>query len=110
MNVDEIQAEALTAVLASSDERSLDDVRVRFLGKKGALTALLKGLGKMDASERPAAGARINAAKAEVQTAIEARKTTLTSEQLSKSLDEEAVDVTLPGRRTHRGGLHPHPN
>ena len=107
MDIDNILSEAQGAVTAAADERALDDVRVRYLGKKGALTALLKTLGQIDAAERPAAGAQINAAKEQVQTWIAQRKQGLQSEQLSRALEQEAVDVTLPGRADEGGGLHP---
>lgn len=100
-------AAAEAAVAAAADERALDDVRVRYLGKKGELTALLKSLGRLDPAERPAAGARINAAKERLQAALAARRETLIAEQLASSLEAERVDVTLPGRRQASGGLHP---
>jgi len=107
MNLDEILKNAEAAVKAASDERMLDEVRVRFLGKKGELTALLKTLGALDAAERPQAGAAINAAKETVQGFISTRKAALSSQQLETSLAAEKVDVTLPGRRQAAGGLHP---
>ncbi|MEQ8857557.1 MAG: phenylalanine--tRNA ligase subunit alpha [Pseudomonadales bacterium] len=100
-------AEARRAVEEAGDERALDDVRVRFLGKKGELTALLKSLGQLAADQRPAAGARINDAKDVVQEAIGARKHSLAGEQMAEALAAERVDVTLPGRRQGNGGLHP---
>lgn len=107
MNVQEIRTRALAKVQAASDERTLDTVRVEYLGRKGKLTALLKSLGSLDASERPAAGGEINEAKDAVEQAVVARGIELDREQLAESLEEEAVDVTLPGRRQDRGGLHP---
>jgi phenylalanyl-tRNA synthetase alpha chain len=107
MEIDEILSEAEKALQQVADERALDDVRVRFLGKKGALTVLLKGLGKLDPDERPKAGARINAAKEQVVEWIADRRTTMTSEQLASTLSEETIDVTLPGRGRAAGGLHP---
>ena len=82
-------------------------MRVRFLGKKGELTALLKSLGQLAPEDRPAAGARINAAKEELQEAIGARKQQLSRQQMAQALEAEQVDVTLPGRRDAGGGLHP---
>ena len=99
--------EAQAAVAAAGDERSLDEVRVRFLGKKGVLTAELKNLGRLDPEERPRAGAAINAAKEEVQGWLSARKAELSAQQLAVSLAAQQVDVTLPGRRQPAGGLHP---
>lgn len=98
---------ALSAIADSSDEKSLDQLRVDFLGKKGSLTELLKGLGKLAPEERPAAGEKINLAKNQIQQALDMRRDVLVQEALSKQLNRETVDVTLPGRRNGRGGLHP---
>ncbi len=99
--------EALAAVAAAGDERALDGERVRFLGKKGAITTQLRTLGKLSAEERPAAGARINQAKEALQQAIDERKTTLRDQALDARLAAEWMDVTLPGRGEVCGGLHP---
>jgi len=98
---------ALRAISDSSDEKSLESLRVDFLGKKGSLTELLKGLGKLPPEERPQAGERINIAKRQVQEALEHRKKDLVELALNLQLNSEAVDVTLPGRRQGAGGLHP---
>ena len=100
-------AEALQAINESSDEKSLDSLRVQYLGKKGSLTVLAKTLGKLPAEERSAAGESINIAKRQVQDAIGARKSELLSESLHARLVTETIDVTLPGRRQSQGGLHP---
>ena len=107
MDVDDIRTEALAAVAAADGARALDAIRVRFLGRRGALTALLKSVGKLDPEERPAAGARINETKRAVALAIEARDAVLAREQLARVLEEDALDVTLPGRRQTAGSLHP---
>ncbi len=107
MDVDDIRTEALAAVAAADGARALDAIRVRFLGRRGALTTLLKSVGKLDPEERPAAGARINETKRVVALAIEARDAVLAREQLARVLDEDALDVTLPGRRQTAGSLHP---
>lgn len=103
----QLLAEALSAVNSISELRALDDARVKYLGKKGEITQLLKGLGKLSAEERPAAGARINEAKEQVAHAINGRKQALETEALNKQLSSEKVDVTLPGRGQAMGGLHP---
>jgi phenylalanyl-tRNA synthetase alpha chain len=100
-------AEALQAIKDSSEEKSLEYLRVHYLGKKGTLTALLKSLGQLPAEERPSAGESINIAKQEVQKAIEARKSSLVEESLNAQLRSETIDVTLPGRGQGQGGLHP---
>lgn len=100
-------AQALQAIESSSDEKSLDDIRVQYLGKKGELTAQLKSLGQLPAEERPAAGGKINVAKQQLQQAIETRKASLVSAGLDALLESQKIDVSLPGRKQSQGGLHP---
>ena len=107
MTIEDVERAALAAVAACGEERALEDLRVRYLGKRGEVTALLKSLGRMDAAERPAAGARINAAKGAILKAIEERRRAFEREQLRRELAEQAVDVTLPGRSRPGGSLHP---
>jgi len=82
-------------------------VRVHYLGKSGLLTAELKNLGRLPAQQRPAAGQAINQAKRDLQSRIEARRAVLEAEELRTRLVAERIDVTLPGRGQHSGGLHP---
>jgi phenylalanyl-tRNA synthetase alpha chain len=98
---------ALAEVDASANLERLDDVRVRLLGKKGQLTEQLKSLGALPAAERPAAGQRINEAKAAIQAAIESRREALEAAALDAELAKGAIDVTLPGRGPESGSLHP---
>jgi phenylalanyl-tRNA synthetase alpha chain len=98
---------ALADVDASANLERLDDVRVRLLGKKGQLTEQLKGLGALPAAERPAAGQRINEAKAAIQAAIESRRAALEADALDAELAKGAIDVSLPGRGQQSGSLHP---
>jgi len=105
--VDQLASTALERISAATSLQELDAVRVSYLGKKGELTALLKSLGKLDSAERPAAGAQINKGKQSVQAALDAQLKQLQQDQLNAALASEAVDVTLPGRRTATGGLHP---
>jgi len=107
---DDLQAlieQADAAIRAATTLSELDAVRVAYLGKKGHLTNQLKALGTLPAEARPAAGQAINAAKAEVTQRIEAAQTQLERAALDQSLDQERVDVTLPGRGSAPGGLHP---
>jgi phenylalanyl-tRNA synthetase alpha chain len=99
--------QALADVRASLDIPALEEVRVRLLGKKGLLTEQLKGLGKLPAAERPAAGQKINDAKSAVQSALELRREELDVETLNAELARGAIDVTLPGRGQGHGSLHP---
>lgn len=106
-NLGLLTEEAISAVAAAQDVATLDQVRVEFLGKKGKLTDLLKGLGKLSAEERPAAGAKINEAKVRVQDSINARKLHLEEAGIAEQLAAETLDVTLPGRSGDKGSLHP---
>ena len=99
--------EALAAVAACSDLAALDEVRVHWLGKKGLITEQLKALGTLSAAARPAAGARINDAKEQLQAAIEARRVALERADIDRRLAAGRIDVTLPGRGEEPGGLHP---
>ena len=107
MDVENTLDRALSEISNSNDLRSLDEVRVSFLGKKGELTTLLKSLGQMDPTERPKAGEAINQAKSAIQDAIDHRKVSLANSQLEEELASGSVDITLPGRRSFLGGLHP---
>ena len=106
-SLDELEQQALQAVAEAGDAAILDDVRVRYLGKKGLLTQQLKQLGTLPAEQRPAAGQEINRVKQQVQQAIETRGGILQASLLNEQLASETVDVTLPGRGQTRGGLHP---
>jgi len=89
------------------DPAALENAKAKYLGKAGALTEMLKALGKLPATERPAAGAAINDAKQALEAALEARRRALAEAKLSQQLASDALDVTLPGRGRGRGGLHP---
>lgn len=99
--------EAKAQTHAATDLRALDDVRVQWLGKKGQITEQLKGLGKLPAEERKAAGASINLLKQAIQQVVQSRREALEAEALAKKLASEKLDVTLPGRGQQPGGLHP---
>ncbi len=103
----QLVAEAQGLIGGSSQLRELDEVRVRYLGKNGLLTAQLKSLGGLPPEERPLAGQAINQAKRELEVLIEARKETLEQELLRQRLASERIDVTLPGRGRGHGGFHP---
>jgi len=94
-------------IAACEELAGLDEVRVRYLGKKGRLTELLKGLGALSAEARPAAGQVINEAKQALQAALAARKEYLEGEGERRAIEGERLDVTLPGRGEGMGGLHP---
>ena len=106
-NLDELEQQTLGEIAAATDVAVLDDVRVRYLGKKGLLTEQLKQLGRLPAADRPAAGQEINRVKQNVQAVLEARREILQSAALDAQLAGERIDVTLPGRGQAAGGLHP---
>jgi phenylalanyl-tRNA synthetase alpha chain len=99
--------QALDEVAASTSLAALDEVRVRWLGKKGLLTEQLKSLGALPAAERPQAGARINAAKQEVEAALQAAGEALARQAVEAELAAGRLDMTLPGRGETRGAVHP---
>ncbi|ADJ28724.1 phenylalanine--tRNA ligase subunit alpha [Nitrosococcus watsonii] len=103
----EIVAKARRAVSAAPDLPTLDELRVRYLGKKGELTNHFKALGQVSAEERPIFGKAVNEAKQAVQNEIEARRKDLEQAALEVRLASETIDVTLPGRGLDVGGLHP---
>jgi phenylalanyl-tRNA synthetase alpha chain len=106
-SLDELEQQAIQEIAAAADPAALDDVRVRYLGKKGLLTAQLKQLGTLPAAERPVAGQEINRIKQQVQEQLDARREALQSAELDRQLASEKIDVTLPGRGQSHGGLHP---
>ena len=106
-SLENIKAEAVVAIEAASDIAALEELRISYLGKKGALTGLLKNLGQLSAEERPKAGAEINAVKQQLNEQLNTRKASLQGAALAAQLAEEAIDVTLPGRRAETGSLHP---
>ncbi|MFM5604284.1 phenylalanine--tRNA ligase subunit alpha [Aeromonas caviae] len=105
--LEEVVGQAKAEIEGVSDIASLDEIRVKYLGKKGFFTEQMKGLGALSAEERPAAGAVINHAKQQVQDALNARREALEVAVLNQKLAAETIDVSLPGRRIENGGLHP---
>jgi len=106
-DVDELIRRARAEIESSPDLAGLEEVRVKFLGKKGELTLRLKALGSLAADKRPAAGQEINRAKRVVQDALDCRRQALDGAQLVVELEGGAVDVSLPGRGQQAGSLHP---
>jgi len=105
--ITDLQNRALAEISASDDLQQLDDLRVRYLGKKGEVTAQLKSLGSMEPEQRRSYGQQVNAVRDALNQAIIARRQALESAALEQKLLSEKVDVSLPGRGEHRGGLHP---
>ncbi|MGN0688241.1 MAG: phenylalanine--tRNA ligase subunit alpha [Oscillospiraceae bacterium] len=102
-----IKAAALSAVESSPDLKELDAVRVKFLGKKGELTAILKQMGGLSAEERPVVGQLANEVRGAIESAIKAKTEELKSAETELRLQAEALDVTMPGKRRANGRRHP---
>ncbi|MDX6751754.1 phenylalanine--tRNA ligase subunit alpha [Geminicoccaceae bacterium 1502E] len=103
----ELKNEVEAQIAAAADLRSLDEVRVAALGKKGRVTELVKGLGALPAAERPQAGQAFNALKRELEAAIAMRREVLATAALDARLARERIDVTLPVRERPEGRIHP---
>lgn len=99
--------EAEKSITTADSVADLEQLRVEYLGKKGKVTGLLKALGKLSAEERPKAGAVINEVKDALQASINQRRHQLESTFLQAQIEAERIDVTLPGRNSGVGGLHP---
>jgi len=105
--LDSLMQQANNDVLHAQDLNVLDQVRVRYLGKKGQLTEFLKQLKNLAPDERPKAGQAVNHAKQLLQQIIEQRRQELETSEVSRRLSKETIDITLPGRGQTTGGLHP---
>ena len=105
--IERLRTEALAAIRAAKSLAELDAVRVKYLGKKSAFTAILRGMGNVSKEERPTIGKIVNIAKAKVEAAIEKQNGALKADALKARLASEKIDVTLPGRANTLGHLHP---
>ncbi|EKD92041.1 MAG: hypothetical protein ACD_29C00227G0001 [uncultured bacterium] len=103
-----ILSEAKSSIALAHDLPGIQELRVKYLGKKGQLTELMKQLGKINLNDRPSVGQRINQTKQQVQTWLDEHENKLQSEKLNQKLSSEIIDITLPGRgQSVIGGLHP---
>ena len=98
---------SIQAILASDNPETLESLRVKYLGKKGELTAILRQMGKLSAEERPAMGQLANQLRSDIEENIERRRSELSEAMLERKLEREALDVTLPGEKPHLGHKHP---
>lgn len=103
----QLQGEALEKVNSASNLRELQDVKVAYLGKKGPITEVLRGMGKLSAEERPLIGAMANEVRTAIADSIEVKQQELEAAAVQEKLAAEAIDVTLPGRPALQGNLHP---
>ncbi len=102
-----LRTEALAELAGLSDAKQLEDFRVRYLGKKGSVTALLRGMGALSAEERPVMGQLVNQLRQELEEALTEKSQALQAEAQAARLAAEKLDVTMPGKTVKSGGLHP---
>ncbi|MCA9446968.1 MAG: phenylalanine--tRNA ligase subunit alpha [Candidatus Omnitrophica bacterium] len=106
-NLEDLRKEVFSALQGAGDLRALEEVRVRYLGKKGAIKSLQKGLGSLTPEERPKVGAQVNQLHDEVESALESKRDALESSALEERLKKEQIDISLPGREDRPGTPHP---
>lgn len=102
-----IRAKVTQALEAAGDLKLLDEIRIQYLGKKGELTQVLRGMGSLSPEERPQIGALANQVRAHIETLLEQKKQELAAKAQDKKLVSETLDVTVPGKRRTLGRLHP---
>jgi phenylalanyl-tRNA synthetase alpha chain len=105
--LEQIKASALAAIGGAETEQALEEVRVRFLGKKGELTAILRGMGAVAPEDRPKIGAIVNTIRSEIEESLSSRFADLKAQSMERKLREERIDVTLPAPEKKVGKLHP---
>src|SRR5690625_878134 len=104
--LEQIQQEALESISNATSIKELQDINVSYLGRKGSLTTVLRGMGKLSKEERPIIGELANKIREALQSAIDEKKELLEQAELEEKLKTETIDVTLPGRPIHEGGTH----
>lgn len=105
--IESMKQKAMGQIAKSENAQALNDVRVQYLGKKGELTAVLRGMGALSAEERPIIGSLVNVVKEELETRIKEKEAQFAKEELERRLKEEKIDVTLPSSKIRRGSKHP---
>ena len=105
--LEQIRDQALSAIAQAENSRAVDDIRVKFLGKKGELTSILKQMGKLSAEERPVIGQLANQIRGELEQAIAAAQQKMKEKQLQMQIQAETLDVTMPGKKFDLGKKHP---
>ncbi len=105
--VKQIEKSALEELNSCTELKALEETRVKYLGKKGELTALLKQMGSLSKEERPIIGSMVNKLRDELEEIISSKEEILKKEEIAKKLESEKIDVTLPSTKTRRGSKHP---
>lgn len=105
--LEQIRAQAAAALKNAADERSVDEIRIQFLGKKGELTSILKQMGSLSAEERPKMGQLANEIRGDIENTIAGTMAAMKKRALDRRLEKETIDVTIPGKKPALGRLHP---
>ena len=105
--IEQIKASAMQELANVTTAKELDDVRVKYLGKKGELTSVLRGMGALSAEERPVIGGLVNTVKTEIEDVINKKEDEFKALELKRKLEEETIDITLPSEKIKRGSKHP---
>lgn len=105
--LEQIKNSVETELSAAESMETLEAIRIKYMGKKGELTAVLKGMGKLSKEERPVIGALANEIRQNLEKEIEEKKAVILKAEEEKKLSEEVIDITMPGKRTKEGKLHP---
>ena len=105
--ISKLKEEALSEVSSATNAKELDEVRVKYLGKKGELTSILRSMGSLAPEERPVIGGKVNEARDEIEKNIKLEEEKFAKEELAKKLKEETIDITLPSTKVKRGSKHP---
>lgn len=105
--IEKIQEEAVSNISKATDLKKLNDIRVKYLGKKGDLTSLLRGMGSLTPEERPIIGALVNTTRDEIENKISEKEIELKETELKLRLEKEEIDITLPSQKIKRGSKHP---
>ena len=100
--IEQIKLKSIEEIKNSTDLKNLEELRVKYLGKKGELTAVLRGMKDLSPEERPIIGNLVNEVKAELENLIEEKETLFKQEELNKKLEAEKIDITLPGSKLKR--------
>ena len=105
--ISKLKEMALNEVRTATNEKELDEVRVKYLGKKGELTSILRSMGSLSPEERPVIGSKVNEARDEIEQNIKLGEETFEKQELERQLKEEKIDITLPSTKVRRGSKHP---
>ena len=105
--IENLKKQVLEELTNSKSSKELNDLRVKYLGKKGELTGLLRGMGSLSPEERPKMGALVNSAKQEIENEIQEKEKELAEKELQEKLEKEEIDITLPSQKIKRGSKHP---